>query len=480
MSRKARNRTKIEPVREQPLDEDVESHGEAVHRLTGELHDILEAIVSGCGLLMQVPSPAAMFDLDALDGEDLEDAPEVDEAFDDELDDDVADLADATDAEIGEALDSALDSLGDALGMVGETTRALARTLIARVLDRDLPHPAPRVLPASIPLSRADRNAALDEAAFILREVGLAEFDAWCELAIDPDGAAEMFTLPVSPESAHVSLLEFLFHRAESIALATHPLTVTERDASSWEFSRWSVAPPPGASLEAADFSRHVREQEYSLADRRLITLGASVIGELADDDGFAELFPRHHHLARALAGSFVDVFQCVALDGRHVTLRSVRDGRTYGVHEHMDPIEYGTGWICAGRLLPFADALHLRSPGMIFVRPVDTDLARDAAGALERLGRTLPPALALEGVISSVVFGVNVPRAKKPAPTRADARETLAALQAVLADPEFADATPDPTLEGFMGALAEQAEAGRGRPSQPKARRAKKPKRRR
>jgi len=132
MSRKARNRTKIEPVREQPLDEDVESHGEAVHRLTGDLHDILEAIVSGCGLLMQVPSPAAMFDLDALDGEDLEDAPEVDEAFDDELDDDVADLADATDAEIGEALDSALDSLGDALGMVGETTRALARTLIAR------------------------------------------------------------------------------------------------------------------------------------------------------------------------------------------------------------------------------------------------------------------------------------------------------------------------------------------------------------
>ena len=58
-------------------------------------------------------------------------------------------------------------------------------------------------------------------------------------------------------------------------------------------------------------------------------------------------------------------------------------------------------------------------------------------------------------------------------------ARETLDALRVLLADPEFATATPDATLEGFMAALADQGQ-GSGAPGQQKARRAKKAKRRR
>jgi hypothetical protein len=173
-------------------------------------------------------------------------------------------------------------------------------------------------------------------------------------------------------------------------------------------------------------------------------------------------------------------VFECIAIDEDLATFRSVRDGRTYEVHEHSEWIEYDVGWVCAGRLLPFSGALHLRSPGMLFVQPgAGEDLARNAAAALETLGGTLPPALALEGVISSVFYGVSVPRARKPAPTRAVARETLDALRVLLADPEIAAATPDATLEGFMAALADQGEAG-GAPGQQKARRAKKAKRRR
>jgi len=79
---------------------------------------------------------------------------------------------------------------------VALTTRVLVRALLAHVLDRQLPRARGRsgvegesedvlldglsqpLLPANLPepfrLSRADRREAFEEAAFLIREVGLA------------------------------------------------------------------------------------------------------------------------------------------------------------------------------------------------------------------------------------------------------------------------------------------------------------------
>src|SRR5918993_1449054 len=100
-------------------------------------------------------------------------------------------------------------------------------------------------------------------------------------------------------------------------------------------------------------------------------------MNELANGDGFAELFPRQHRMAGALG-------------------------------------------------LSFDDGLHLRSPGMIFVRPQRPDLIRDAAGALRQYEDVVPQALAVEAVISSIVFGVSVPRPTKPHRSKAEARKAL------------------------------------------------------
>jgi hypothetical protein len=206
-----------------------------------------------------------------------------------------------------------------------------------------------------------------------------------------------------------------------------------------------------------------------------------SVVAQLATEDALAKVCPRQHRMAGVLVASFVDLFKCVAVTGNRFTLESVRDGKTFDVYEHMDdPVEYSTGWLCAGRLLPFGDAGYLRSPGMIFVHPADPGLVFQAAAALDAFGETLPPALALEATISSVVLKVTVPRVRKPAQSKAHARRMFDVVSTLLADPDFALETTDPTLDAFMAALAHQAEGGGGPSGQKKARRGKKAKRRR
>ncbi|HEX6048754.1 MAG TPA: hypothetical protein VFZ21_05790, partial [Gemmatimonadaceae bacterium] len=402
------------------------------------------------------------------------------------------------------------------------TTRVLARGLLSRVLDgppEASPWPTPSatghaaetqlfdeltrtLLPANLPkslrISRADRREALDEAASLIHEVGLEDFGVWCDL-VTLGGTRALATSPASPEGAHIALLEFLFERAEAVVEDLDPLLAVERDASFWEFSRWSASPPPGAMVgEVADFSRTVREQEYSLADRNTIALGTSVIAELARDSGFAELFPRQHRMATALTESVVDVFDIVSREGVRTTFRSLSDNRTFQVREHMDEIQYRSGWIAAGRLLPFDDDTYLRSPGMLFFKPQLAEETRAATRLFDGMRATMTPSLAIEAFISSAMFGVPVPREVKPARSRGDARTLLEMIDDIVADAELDEesvssdlyyvpghrtetSSPhsgirlDSTVQGYMAALERQATGG----GQGRQQRARTPKRR-
>ena len=507
MSRKKSRRSSMpQLVREESAAELVAQPQANVHRLTGPLHDMLDAIISGCAVTAQASAMPAL--MDAASASLLESQVEAEDDLEDDESSELFDEEPGEDEPSDEAIEAGLGELGVAFGGVALTTRILARALLARVLGRSPSEMGPTfsshassgsktetemldslahaLLPASLPAeirpSRAERREAFDEAAVLLREVGLEEFDVSCQLDTTWDGTATLFAYSLPSESAHVALLEFLFDRAEGVATNLDPLLEVERAASWWEFSRWSVSPPTDRGSEEADFARHVRELEYSLVDRRTVTLGIPVMSEMAKDKGFAELFPRQHRMAVALGSSFVDVFECVALEGHRATMRSMRDGRTYHVHEQMDPIEYAPGWVAAGRLLPFRGEMYLRSPGMIFFQPEDPTFVRTAAQELAGAHATLPPALALEAFIASAVFDVTVPRAVKPAHSRADARDKLEMVETLLSeeDTERERVSPDATLEAFMAALAEQAAAGDARGGHRRARGKKKMKRRR
>ena len=501
MSRKSRQRQKPGPDPNEPDAELPHDDRATVYRLTGKLHDMLEAIVSGCVIMAQT--------------EEMDATPDVDNRLDDELRDEGLGADEPTNEEIEAGVSQVLEAFGG----LAFTTRLLGRELLAQALDR---RPAQSVasfvsiesaadhdseaaivdklveslLPANLPdamrPSPRGRREASGEAAWLVREVGLEEFDVSCDLATSDDGTPELFASSVSPESAHVALLEYVFVRAETIVDSFDPLLAAERDASQWEFSQWSVSPPPGrGSVEVMEFAGSVREQEYSLAERRTVTLGTSVMDELAQNEGFAELCPRQHRMSAAFATSFVDVFECVGLEATRGTFRSMRNGRTFAVHEHRESITYAPGWIAMGRLLPFDGDLHLRSPGMLFLEPDDRT---DMTSAVEAFAdaRATSPALALEAFISADVFGIPVPRSVKPARSKVEARAMLAMIGDMLDDAELERVrddeprvrdeiyyTPglhadsgaagdggiqlDATLQTFMAALEEQA-AGGGR----------------
>lgn len=103
--------------------------------------------------------------------------------------------------------------------------------------------------------------------------------------------------------------------------------------------------------------------------------------------------------------------------------MSALRDGREFVVYEHSDRIHSTTGWMAIGRLLPFDDGVHLRSPGMIIVSPEQVGPFRSSAAAYRDAFGPLLPGLALEAFIGSEVYGIHVPRAVKPAPTRRERR---------------------------------------------------------
>jgi hypothetical protein len=234
-SRKPKLQLTREPAR--PLSPaDVRS----VHALTGDLRDTFDAIVCGTALVQNGLIPeslaTAMVDdpqfatmLDSWSG-DLSDDPALDEKLEDDDDYDAALDREET------LLDAEIERLGDAVAGVARSTRILARSLIAQALGKPIKAPAliadtrpvdvggrtldnviQSLQPASIaaPLrpSEADLRRALGEADDLIREVGLEEFDVYCELEPGPKGVTELVTYPVSPERAHVALIESLFYR---------------------------------------------------------------------------------------------------------------------------------------------------------------------------------------------------------------------------------------------------------------------------
>jgi hypothetical protein len=513
MSRKKgagpRNAQHPKPVLTGADDELALNPGTIVHPLTGESRRLLDAILTGRAILIESDADE-LIDFD--DDESLEDDHEHGhngQSYGDDPDDE---LYPEIDAEIDAGADGEFEG-ADPAGALDLTTRVLARALIAQAIGRTPAHAATEELavdsfddplmnaavldtlaesllqpnaPPLPPRLGPDRELLIEDVAELIAEVGLEEFDALCDLEIRRDGTSTLYATPISPEHAHVALLDLVYGRAESVVAVGDDLLGFERDASSWEFGCWNVAPPAPMGQAVASYASAIREQEYSLVDRVSSALGMSVVEDLMSYPDYAEAFPRQYHMARALSTSVADIYECLSITGDRVTLRSLSDGETFTVAEHMRPIPYTVGWLAFGRLLRFNDeGLHVRSLGMFFAKPPTPDTARKAADALREFEEVLPNALALEAVISSVVVGVNVPRRDKPFRTRADARHTLDALREIFAGTEWerlltpassasAESThvsgapqyyvprqKDMAVDGFVTALIAQAEAG-------------------
>jgi hypothetical protein len=276
-------------------------------------------------------------------------------------------------------------------------------------------------------LDDAVREDARAEVTQLIREAGLEYHDLDCMLGTDEQtGAPVVAVIPVKPATAHVWLLESLFDRLEAFVLRDDDLA-RERVVSEWYFSRWSVA-KNARFAESLAFARDVREQEWSLVYRDMLTSGMPVVSGFIADPGFADVPPRQQRLARALQRSFADVFVIEAAREDHLTLNRIRGGRRYEVHQHNPSAAFARGHVLVGRLIPFEDGLWLRSPGALAFPPRSDDDASLMAKSLDvaEADGVLPDPIAIEALLSYVVGGAKPPSNVPPAASAAEAYALL------------------------------------------------------
>ena len=314
--------------------------------------------------------------------------------------------------------------------------RVLAEILVAAIADPHAPDSRAderseaidaikaEVERAHLRITRRAHKDALGDAADLIREIGLEYHDLHCTLAIDRDGKAAIVVDRVPSQLAYAWLIERLFERADAFVAVDENLTL-ERTASAWFFDCWS----DGMSDDDpsyTDFPRMVREQEWSLVSRDTLSLDEPVISSFTTDQQPDDVPPRQQRLATAYERSTVGIFEVIAVDGSHVTVRDTSNGQTHRYYEHNEEADPYPGLLILGRMIPLENDLWLRSPGAVIIAPQGNDYRDMLSKALTNMSETLPTPIALEGLLSSAIYGATVPVSRLPAPTIAAAQATL------------------------------------------------------
>jgi hypothetical protein len=302
-----------------------------------------------------------------------------------------------------------------------------------------------QVVEAGLTLPEIERR--LDEAVYgcvaeLLRELAIEQYGLMLHLAFDPDNAATLLGLePTSPAAADVYLISRVFDRLE-VSLLGQPLLLVEREASGWEFARWSSQ---ARRLSQLEFCRGVREQEWSLLDRPSLFLGESVAAAFGRQGVSPDLPLRQLRLAEAMTRSFPGVFRVRERGGLDMALfEDLVSRRQFVVHEHSSETEYRPGSIGLGRLFPLEDG-WLRSQGMLFASFGEDEEALTllveglAAGESDARSRMVM----LEGFISQVLGGARVPRRVPVAANPLEARERLESVTELLIAEGFSTTAP-------------------------------------
>lgn len=236
----------------------------------------------------------------------------------------------------------------DALGVATEAHRALlAETFGERVF---------RTIPKAL---RHVRESHLAPVGSVLREQALEYHDSELLLGQDRGGAMVAVMAPATAAQAHVWLLGTLYERVERWIDDT-AVPALERAASRWYFERWRSA----RAQRGDEFARGVREQEFSLVERDLITLRASAVEHMVANRLLGEAGPKQRRMAAALPDSRCGAWEVAGRSGEWTELRHPLGGPVLRVAEHAPEHRYGAGDVMLGRLIPLDGHTWLRSPG--------------------------------------------------------------------------------------------------------------------
>ena len=305
--------------------------------------------------------------------------------------------------------------------------------------------------------TRRTRKDVLDDTGQLIHEIGLERHDVQCVLATDRDDRNVIVADRIPPPVAHAWLIENLLQRMEAFVAVDASLSL-ERNASAWFFECWSEGTGIG-DPSYTDFPRRVREQEWSLVSRDTLSLDEPVTSSFTIDQERDDVPPRQQRLATAYARSTVGIFEIIAVDGLYIAIRDTITGQTHRYHEHSVEADPYPGLLILGRMLPLEDDLWLRSPGAMLITPGGGEFRDSLSTSLTQMSETLPTPIALEWLISTAIYGADVPVSILPAPTVTAARATLMAAQETFMELGlFDDIGVPPTPKGMAQQLESPA----------------------
>ena len=293
----------------------------------------------------------------------------------------------------------------------------------------------------------------------LLSEAGLELYDRDVTLVDLPGRGPALRSEPVPPATALTLLEHRALGRAAAWALGDM-LAAVETDAAEWYFHRWSVEGEDGVRPE-------VRAREWVLADHATLGLGMPVMAAILERGADARWPARQRLLAAGLARSVTGVFELGRAEDDFTPFVSARDGARYTVIG-LRPSDVERRY-AFGRLIPLDDGTWLTSAGMEAASPKSDGVIGRVILQLEELEEELPPAVALEALISLVLARKDMPRDLRPVRTADQAERFLESLRGALVGAgmyELAGARPIRTgnavLDAWTEALEERVRGGR------------------
>ncbi|HET7463288.1 MAG TPA: hypothetical protein VFJ82_18685 [Longimicrobium sp.] len=295
------------------------------------------------------------------------------------------------------------------------------RALLAEVFGERVFRTIPKAL-------RHARQSHLMAVGSALREQALEYHDSELLLGQHRGGAMVAFTATATLAQAHVWLLGALYERVEGwIEGSGGP--ALEREASRWFFERWR----PARAQPGDEFARGVREQEFSLVERELITLNASAVEHVAAQALLGDAGPKQRRMAAALPRSRCGVWEVTRRSDGWTELRHPLGGRLVRVADHAPELSYGAGDMMLGRLIPLDEGTWLRSPGAAVVPGLGRGFARTLAEGLEDGSGNLSDQVLVEAAIQTALGVRGLPREVRPRASPDAAAEILRDLREAL-----------------------------------------------
>jgi hypothetical protein len=264
-----------------------------------------------------------------------------------------------------------------ALLLTQAARRRLAVALVASATGR--PGGAKQLQPASqeterllrelppFPESHRVRNnpgaegVVTESLSSLLWETALELHDMTLEYSRTESGDHVFTWTEETQETADRLLLEGLIEAMEAMVMSDKRLVV-EHMAATWWWTQFAVE----NQLKIAAQHSSWRMREWSLADRVLPSLGATVAEALPHDTAWTSRSTRQRSLARSFAQSVPGMFRPRKMTARGMTVEDMFDGRRYEVVTERELPEGDPHLF--GRLIPRDGGVHVPSSGTLLL----------------------------------------------------------------------------------------------------------------